>query len=46
MNLLTQPLFLMTFSPLLGVLVILFIREEYKNIIRWVAFISSLISFA
>ena len=46
MNLLTHPLFLLTFSPLLGVLVILLMREDHKTGIRWVAFISSLVSLA
>jgi NADH-quinone oxidoreductase subunit M len=39
------PLTLVTFFPLLGVLVILFIKEQNKNLIRWVALLTSLITF-
>ena len=45
MDFLLQPLLLVTFFPLLGVLVILFINRESKNAIRWVALITSLIAF-
>ena len=45
MNSLLHPLVLLTFSPLLGVLVLLFIREENKIVTRWVALVSSLLSF-
>jgi NADH-quinone oxidoreductase subunit M len=45
MEFLLQPLTLLTFFPLLGVLVILFINAEAKNIIRWVALVTSLITF-
>ncbi len=45
MDFLTHPLNLVTFFPLLGVLVILFLKEEQKNTIRWVALISSLVTF-
>ena len=45
MNSLLHPLILLTFSPLLGVLVLLFIREENKTVTRWVALGSSLLSF-
>jgi len=34
-----------TFFPLLGVIVLLFIRPEQKNTLRWVALITSLITF-
>jgi NADH-quinone oxidoreductase subunit M len=34
-----------TFFPLLGVLVLFFIRPEQKNTLRWVALITSLITF-
>jgi len=37
---------LLTFFPLLGILVILFLNNERKNAIRWVALITSLITFA
>ena len=45
MNSLLQPLVLLTFSPLLGVLVLLFTREEKKSVTRWVALVSSLLTF-
>src|SRR5512134_3055085 len=45
MNFLLHPLTLTTFFPLLGVLLILFLREEQKNLIRWVALGTSLITF-
>src|SRR5262245_54852823 len=34
-----------TFFPLLGVIVLLFIRPEQKNTLRWVALITSIITF-
>ena len=45
MNFLLEPLNLVTFFPLLGVLVILFINREQKNTVRWIALITSLITF-
>jgi len=45
MNYLVEPLTLVTFFPLIGVVVILFMRREQKNAIRWVALITSLITF-
>ena len=45
MDFLLQPLTLVTFFPLLGVFVILFIKRENKTTIRWVALITSLITF-
>lgn len=45
MDFLLHPLTLVTFFPLLGVLVILFINRENKTLIRWVALITSLITF-
>ncbi|MEW6286954.1 MAG: NADH-quinone oxidoreductase subunit M [Chloroflexota bacterium] len=45
MEFLLQPLTLLTFFPLLGVLLILFINAEAKNAIRWVALATSLITF-
>ena len=45
MNFLFEPLNLVTFFPLVGILVILFINREQKNTIRWVALITSLITF-
>ena len=46
MDFLMQPLTLVTFFPLLGVLVILFLRPEQKNAARWVALATSTITFA
>jgi NADH-quinone oxidoreductase subunit M len=37
---------LLTFFPLVGALVILFLKPEQKNAIRWTAVITALISFA
>ena len=34
-----------TFFPLLGVLIILFMKSEHKNAIRWVALLTSLVTF-
>lgn len=45
MNFFLQPLTLLTFLPVLGALVILFLKEEQKNVIRWVAVATSLITF-
>ncbi len=36
---------LVTFFPLVGVLVILFLNAQRKNLIRWVALITSLVTF-
>jgi len=44
MNFLLHPLILVTFFPLLGVLVILLLDREQKNAIRWTALITSLIT--
>jgi NADH-quinone oxidoreductase subunit M len=45
MNYLLHPLTLVTFLPLLGVLVLLFIKPEKKNIQRWVALVTSIVTF-
>jgi NADH-quinone oxidoreductase subunit M len=45
MEFLLQPLTLLTFFPLVGVLVILFMNSEMKNAIRWVALVTSLVTF-
>jgi NADH-quinone oxidoreductase subunit M len=45
MNVLLHPLTLVTFFPLVGVLVILFLKQEQKNLIRWVALVASLATF-
>lgn len=44
MEFILQPLTLLTFFPLIGVLVVLFINAEQKNTIRWVALLTSLIT--
>jgi NADH-quinone oxidoreductase subunit M len=46
MNFVIYPLTLVTFFPLVGVLVILFLKSEQKNLIRWSALAASLITFA
>ena len=45
MNFLLQPLTLLTFFPLVGVIILLFIPREQKDAIRWTALITSLITF-
>jgi NADH-quinone oxidoreductase subunit M len=45
MNFLLAPLNLVTFFPLLGVLVLLFLKSEQKAAIRWTALVTSLITF-
>ena len=46
MNLVINPLLLVTFFPLLGVLVLAFIPGERKAAIRWMAQATSLVTFA
>ena len=45
MNFLLEPLTLVTFFPLVGVLVLLFIPSDKKNLLRWTALIGSLVTF-
>jgi NADH-quinone oxidoreductase subunit M len=45
MEFLLQPLTLVTFFPLLGILVLLFLPGENKNLLRWVALVTSLVTF-
>lgn len=45
MNFLFEPLTLVTFFPLVGVLVLLFLPSEKKNLLRWIALVTSLITF-
>lgn len=45
MEFLLQPLTLLTFFPLVGVLVLLFMNSEAKTAIRWVAMVTTLITF-
>jgi NADH-quinone oxidoreductase subunit M len=44
MNFLIQPLTLLTFFPLLGVLVLLFIKPEQKNALRWTALVTTILT--
>ncbi len=46
MNLVLHPLTLTTFLPLVGILVILFLKSEWKNAIRWVALLTTVATFA
>jgi len=46
MHFLLHPLTLTTFLPVIGVLVILFLKPEWKNAIRWVALVTSIATFA
>jgi NADH-quinone oxidoreductase subunit M len=46
MNLVLHPLTLTTFLPLVGVLVILFMKSEWKTAIRWIALLTSVATFA
>ncbi len=46
LNHLLHPLTLVTFFPLVGVVIILFLKQEQKNAIRWVALLTSTITFA
>jgi NADH-quinone oxidoreductase subunit M len=45
MEFLLQPLTLVTFFPLLGVLLLLFLPSENKNLLRWTALVTSLVTF-
>lgn len=45
MDLFVQPLTLLTFFPLLGMVVILFLNREKKNAIRWIALVTSILTF-
>src|SRR3990170_1078184 len=45
MSLLLQPLTLVTFFPLVGVLILLFLKEEWKGALRWAALLTSLVTF-
>jgi NADH-quinone oxidoreductase subunit M len=46
MEFLLQPLTLVTFLPLLGVLALLLQNSEQKNALRWTALVTSLLTFA
>jgi NADH-quinone oxidoreductase subunit M len=45
MDFFLQPLTLVTFFPLVGVLVLLFIKSEQKNALRWTALTTTLLTF-
>jgi NADH-quinone oxidoreductase subunit M len=45
MNFLLEPLNLVTFFPLVGVLILLFLKPEQKSAIRWTALVISLLTF-
>ncbi|HSJ86560.1 MAG TPA: NADH-quinone oxidoreductase subunit M [Anaerolineales bacterium] len=45
MNFFVQPLTLLTFFPLVGVLILLFIPGDRKNALRWVTLITTLVTF-
>ncbi len=45
MEFILQPLTLLTFFPMVGVLVLLFIPSDKKNILRWTALVTTLITF-
>ncbi len=40
-----EPLTLLTFFPLVGVLVLLFLPSDKKNLLRWTALVTSLVTF-
>ena len=46
MNYGLNPLVLVTFFPLVGFVIIAFLKNEHKNAIRWVALVTALITFA
>ncbi|HEX6269556.1 MAG TPA: NADH-quinone oxidoreductase subunit M [Anaerolineales bacterium] len=45
MNFFLQPLTLLTFFPLVGVLILFFIPGDRKDALRWVALVTSLVTF-
>ncbi len=45
MDYLLNPLIVVTFFPLLGVLALLFIPSEKKNALRWIALVTSIVTF-
>ncbi len=45
MEFILQPLTLLTFFPLVGVLVLLFLKPEAKAAVRWTALVTSSITF-
>jgi NADH-quinone oxidoreductase subunit M len=45
MNFFLQPLTLLTFFPLVGILILIFISSDRKDALRWVALATSLVTF-
>jgi NADH-quinone oxidoreductase subunit M len=45
MDFILEPLNLVTFFPLVGVLILLFVKNEKKNLARWVALVASTVTF-
>jgi NADH-quinone oxidoreductase subunit M len=45
MNFFLQPLTLLTFFPLVGILILFFLPSERKDLLRWTALLTSLITF-
>ena len=45
MEFLLQPLTLLTFFPLLGILILLFIPSDNKSALRWTALGTTLVTF-
>jgi hypothetical protein len=45
MDFILEPLNLVTFFPLLGVLILLFLKKDQKEAARWIALVASLVTF-
>src|SRR5512142_3074995 len=45
MQFILQPLTLLTFFPLVGIIILFFIPSDRKNLMRWTALITSLVTF-
>ena len=45
MEFILQPLNLVTFFPLVGVLLLLLIKKEWENAARWISLVTSLVTF-
>ena len=45
MEFLLQPLTLLTFFPLVGIIILFFIPREQKDALRWTALITTLVTF-
>ena len=44
MNLLFHPLTLVTFTPIIGVGVLLVLKPDQKSLLRWVALVTALVT--